>query len=419
MPSFKTLLVSATLACLSAAHISLENPKPYKFVADGRLNPLSSTGSDFPCRIPPGQSYIVDGEPTPMTIGEDQTLSFSGHAVHGGGSCQLAVARGFPTKDSPWQVIHSIEGGCPARNASGNLDSEDQDKYTFQIPEGIEPGTNWTLSWVWYNRLGSQEVYMNCAPITVLPGKNKRMSLPERRDALSKRVDDFPELYLANMGDFTAGCTTADAQREMLSIAFPNPGSSVERPEGDHLFKQTCDGNPRAKKVPTTGGSSGDDSGETNTSQPASSTATSSSPSDSSSSSSASASSSSKPASSAASVSSSAAAAASSSTASTSAATDTTLTTLVTISPIGSTTAYSTPSASTPATSSASAGAQTPSSSAPPNSQGQCVEGHLTCLEDGTHFATCTGGQLTAHQPIAPGYKCTPGSGVGLEMSPM
>ncbi|KAI0965322.1 hypothetical protein F4678DRAFT_337004 [Xylaria arbuscula] len=420
MPSFKTLLVSATLACFSAAHISLENPKPYKFVADGRLNPLSSTGSDFPCRIPPGQSYIVDGEPTPMTIGEDQTLSFSGHAVHGGGSCQLALSRGSPTKDSPWQVIHSIEGGCPARNATGNLDSEDQDKYTFQIPEGIEPGTNWTLSWVWYNRLGSQEVYMNCAPITVLPGKNKRMSLPERRDALLKRNIEFPELYLANMGDFTAGCTTADAQREMLSIAFPNPGSSVERPEGDHLFKQTCDGNPRAKKAPASGGSSGDDSGETNTSQSASSTATASSPSGSSSSSSASPLSSSKLASSAASVSSSAAAAASSSASRTSASTtDTTPTTLVTVSLIGTMTAYAAPSTSTPATSSASAATEPPSSSASPDSQGQCVEGHLTCLEDGTHFATCTGGQLTAHQPIAPGYKCTPGSGVGLEMSPM
>ncbi|KAI0875688.1 hypothetical protein GGS24DRAFT_454602 [Hypoxylon argillaceum] len=78
MSPFPPFLVSALVASLSAAHVVLENPKPYKFVSDGPTNPLSSTGSDFPCKIPPGQSYIVDGEPTPMTIGEDQMLSFSG-----------------------------------------------------------------------------------------------------------------------------------------------------------------------------------------------------------------------------------------------------------------------------------------------------------------------------------------------------
>lgn len=160
MSPFPPFLVSALVASLSAAHVVLENPKPYKFVADGPTNPLSSTGSDFPCKIPPGQSYIVDGEPTPMTIGEDQLLSFSGQAVHGGGSCQLALSRGLPTKDSPWMVIHSIEGGCPARNQKGNLDGPNQDKYTFQIPEGIEPGTNYTLAWTWANRIsGGPEFY--------------------------------------------------------------------------------------------------------------------------------------------------------------------------------------------------------------------------------------------------------------------
>lgn len=148
------MLISALVASLSTAHVVLENPKPYKFVADGATNPLSSTGSDFPCKIPPGQSYIVDGEPTPMTIGKDQKLSFSGHAVHGGGSCQLALSRGHPTKDSPWMVIHSIEGGCPARNQKGNLEGPNQDTYTFQIPEGIEPGANWTLAWSWLSRVG-------------------------------------------------------------------------------------------------------------------------------------------------------------------------------------------------------------------------------------------------------------------------
>lgn len=168
MPSFRAMLVSALVASLSTAHVVLENPKPYKFVADGATNPLSTTGSDFPCKTPPGQSYIVDGEPTSMTIGEDQKLSFSGHAVHGGGSCQLALSRGHPTKDSPWMVIHSIEGGCPARNQKGNLEGPNQDTYKFQIPEGIEPGTNWTLAWTWVSRGGSPEFYSQL-PFSLYP----------------------------------------------------------------------------------------------------------------------------------------------------------------------------------------------------------------------------------------------------------
>ncbi|KAI3331195.1 hypothetical protein F4824DRAFT_475903 [Ustulina deusta] len=382
MPSFKSLLLSAALA---SAHVSLENPKPYKLVADGRTNPVSPTGSDFPCRIPPGQSYIIDGEPTPMVIGEDQTLSFSGQAVHGGGSCQVALSRGFPTKESPWMVIHSIEGGCPARNQKGNLEGPNEDTYTFRIPEGIEPGTNWTLSWTWVSRIGGgPEFYQNCAPITILASNKKRMSLPARRDALSKRHDDFPELFMANMGEVSGGCTTSDAQREQLSIAYPNPGSSVERPEGDHLFQQMCDGNPRAKKAPAAGGS--DNDGETNT-PPAVASSPCPGPSSPSSSTTAS----------------------SRSTSTSAAAAETTPTTLTTATP-------TTPTSTTPG---ASAGAGNPYSSAPPPSEGQCVEGQLTCLDDGTHFATCTGGQLTAHQPIAPGYQCKPGSGLGLDISPL
>ncbi|KAI0812842.1 hypothetical protein GGR55DRAFT_638076 [Xylaria sp. FL0064] len=396
MPSFKSLLMTATVASLSAAHVVLENPKPYKFVADGPTNPISSTGSDFPCKIPPGQSYIIDGEPTPMTIGEDQTLSFQGHAVHGGGSCQLALSHGFPTKDSPWMVIHSIEGGCPARNQTGNLEGPNKDKYTFKIPEGIEPGTNWTLAWTWQSRIGGGPAfYMNCAPITILPSTKKRTDHPAgRRYAVSKRNTDFPELFMANMGELAGGCTTSDAQRVQIPIAYPNPGASVDRPEGDNLFKQMCDGNPRAKKAPAAG--NGDGNGGASGALPTEPSSTSSSAAPSSFSSA-----------------SSSPAASTSSAPTSSAAPETTFITT-------SSSAPTTPSSASPSSATASTSAEIPSSSAaPPTPGGQCTEGHLTCLEDGTHFAICTGGQLTAHQPTPPGYKCKPGSGLGLEISPM
>ncbi|KAI1170332.1 hypothetical protein F4777DRAFT_123329 [Nemania sp. FL0916] len=361
MRASKQLLVSALAASFSTAHVVLENPKPYKFVEYGPTNPISPTGSNFPCKIPPGQSYIVDSEPTQMTIGEDQKVSFSGQAVHGGGSCQLALTRGLPDKTSSWMVIHSIEGGCPARNQKGNLDGPNHDDYTFQIPEGIEPGANWTLAWTWVARIGGQpEFYMNCAPISILPSSKKRMSPPERRDIMTSRAaTSFPELFMANMGGLAGGCTTDDARNQQVPIAFPDPGTSVDRPEGDHLFVQPCDGNPRARNAAGGAGNGGQSTSQT---PPASS-----------------------------SLSSSVAGA-------------------PTSVPASNTSQSSTSIASSTTTSS-------PSQSAAPS--GHCTEGYLTCLSDGTHFATCTGGQLTGPQPIAPGYKCQPGEGQGLDISPM
>ncbi|KAJ3575783.1 hypothetical protein NPX13_g3921 [Xylaria arbuscula] len=416
MPSFKSFLLTASLASLATAHIALENPKPYKLVADGATNPLMSNGADFPCRIPAGQSYIVDGEPTDMVIGEDQTLSFSGHAVHGGGSCQLALSPGHPTKDSSWMVIHSIEGGCPARKVTGNLDGEDKDKYTFRIPEGIKPGGNWTLAWTWHNRGGSAEMYMACAPINILPSNKKRMSLPERRDALMKRDADFPELFIANLGEFSNGCSTAEAVKNQISIAYPNPGLSIEQND-DNLFKMTCDGNPRSKPAPS--GDSGDDNDGKETETPSSSPA----PSSSSASSSVSKQTVVCPPLTPPAATNSTVAATTATTPNASTSTPTTLSsvassasaTLIASSSdneyTSTTTLFPVPSASTSTLLSAS-----PSM---PSEGAQCIEGHLTCLDDGRFFATCTGGQLTAHQPIAPGYKCAPGSGVGLDTSPI
>lgn len=146
-----------SLGLLSAAHVILENPRPFRFVAYGPSNPISPTGEDFACKMPPGAKLQPDGEPTTMAIGEEQTASFKGQAVHGGGSCQFAVAgpvsdgdwASFPLRDAQWKVFHSIEGGCPARNQRGNLDGLNQDKYSFTIPPGIEPGDyvfSWTVS---------------------------------------------------------------------------------------------------------------------------------------------------------------------------------------------------------------------------------------------------------------------------------
>ncbi|OTA59749.1 lytic polysaccharide monooxygenase [Hypoxylon sp. EC38] len=323
--------------------------------------------------MPPGAKLQPEDVPTVMVIGEEQTASFLGQAVHGGGSCQFSLSGLISngswsdslSKDLEWKVIHSVEGGCPARNQKGNLDGPNQDKYSFIIPEGIEPG-DYVFSWTWFPRIGGQpEIYQNCAPITVTPAKAKRMTNTNRRAFLTKRAE-FPELFMANLGEVSGGCTTGKALEKQLAIAFPNPGASVEQPEGSvNLFKQPCDGNPKEKKI------QGDDNiGTTNLSIPPQSS-------------------------------------------STSAVESNTSNTL-----LFSTSTTSTPSISyslsTEMVSSRTSDASTTSSSSPET----CIEGHLTCLGDGTHFATCTGGQLTLPQPIAPGFRCKVGFGIGLDISP-
>ncbi|KAK6956839.1 hypothetical protein Daesc_002120 [Daldinia eschscholtzii] len=365
------LVAFSALASLHKAHVILETPRPFRFVQYGPTNPISPSGEDFPCKIPAGGKLEPEGPPTVMAIGEDQPVSFTGHAVHGGGSCQFSLSgpvndgawETYPLKTAEWKVIHSIEGGCPARNQRGNLDGPNHDQYSLKIPEGIEPG-DYIFAWTWLNRIGGQpEYYMNCAPITVTSAKAKRMDSIARRASVAKKAT-FPELFMANMGEVSGGCTTGEALKQQIAIAFPNPGASVDHPDGaENLFKQPCDGNPRAKQgqgsdPEISSASTSYQPGPTLTLEPETSTMSSS------------------PA--------------------------------LTI----STTSVS-PSLSTrPASTSTYA-------AAPPADPGTCIEGYLTCLDDGRHFATCTGGQLTFPQPIAPGFKCEVGSGIGLRISPV
>ncbi|KAI9792341.1 MAG: hypothetical protein M1833_001112 [Piccolia ochrophora] len=218
--------VFAAIAGLSAcvdAHMIMASPVPYN---KDSLNssPLAADGSDFPCKVAPGGQYAVS-QMNQMPIGSTQQLSFTGSAVHGGGSCQISITYDKnPTKDSKFEVIHSIVGGCPAKGVDGNLPEDPNGtgagKYSFTIPQGVKEGEA-TLAWTWFNKVGNREMYMNCAPVTITGGgaKKPRNVTPNRK---RQQSSNFPAMFIANIGN---GCTTLESS----DLEFPDPGSSVEK----------------------------------------------------------------------------------------------------------------------------------------------------------------------------------------------
>ncbi|KAK7732549.1 hypothetical protein SLS53_008436 [Cytospora paraplurivora] len=243
------LLVLVQLASadniISKRHVQMVTPQPYIFDEYGPTNPLNPDGSDYPCKVPQGEKFQISAgsTPTEMVTGEPQVVSFAGTAVHGGGSCQFALTEGLsPTRDSAWKVIHSIEGGCPKANVEGNLEAgESPDNYTFSVPDDFAQG-EYTFAWTWVNRIaGEPEFYMNCAPVTVkaAAGAGSKRDVKERRAAQGRarrgQSGSYPDLFLANIGNASNGCTTSEALQEQVAIAYPYPGAPVLWSGGVHL----------------------------------------------------------------------------------------------------------------------------------------------------------------------------------------
>ncbi len=206
---FRYCLVLATTC---NAHMVMNVPTPY---GKSSLNnsPLNGDGSDYPCKQR-GGVYNAEGANNIMELGSTQQLSFKGSAVHGGGSCQVSITYDMnPTKHSVFKVIHSIIGGCPARDVDGNLPSDPNGtgsgRYYFEIPKDLVLG-NATLAWTWFNKIGNREMFMNCAPITLIASRGASGGSPTTLSAL-------PDMFIANIGN---GCITV-ANKD---VDFPNPG---------------------------------------------------------------------------------------------------------------------------------------------------------------------------------------------------
>ncbi|POS86396.1 hypothetical protein EPUL_003242 [Erysiphe pulchra] len=203
----------------------MKTPTPFsasKLAGDN--GPLLPDGSNFPCKF----GYDTEGASNVMPLGSKQQLSFVGGATHGGGSCQVSITYDTaPTKSSKFKVIHSIIGGCPARNTAGNIGTsaktEDPDKYEFPIPDNLPPGDA-VLAWTWFNKIGNREMYMNCAPVKLTGGGAAKRDLEKNETLIARGMEAFdalPDMFVANIGN---GCTTKDS----TDLKFDNPGQSVD-----------------------------------------------------------------------------------------------------------------------------------------------------------------------------------------------
>ncbi|KAL8330132.1 hypothetical protein RB597_005442 [Gaeumannomyces tritici] len=439
---------SAVSRSLQRRHVSLAEPRPYKGTGYGPTNPLDTDGGNYPCKAPggDGSKLEIDGAPTEVVIGEPVTVSFSGHAVHGGGSCQFGLTEGFaPTKNSVFKVIQSIEGGCPKANQVGNLEGGQQpDKFSFTVPTDFAPG-DYTFGWIWINRVGgSPEIYMNCAPLKVKAGKGSTRRSKERRQGTylgERQTPAYPDFFLANLGSVTGECSTNEALKQQVPIKYPHPGSNVIHPEGtSKLFAQPCDGNPHNKGgaappakpsgtastsagAPTKTQSNGEKPSTTTTAAPTSTSTRviSSSATSTASSTRVPSSSTTTTAISTSATSATTPTSAPSTSAPTKPCTTMTMTTMTTICTTGPGSASPTPAKPAPTSSTpttpARPTARPPTPANPQTPPGSCTDGHLLCVET-VMFSICTGGRWIKPQGLADNTVCAlEGESVGLKLT--
>ncbi|CAI7634370.1 unnamed protein product [Penicillium glandicola] len=200
-----TLILSGLLATTVSAHMQLSKPYPIRSplntAASGEkdysyTNPLSTSGSDYPCK-----GYAND--------------KFEAVATWQPGSSQEMTLEGSA-------VIESIEGDCPIAK-----------KYEFDIPSDA-PSGDALFAWTWFNKVGNREMYMNCAMVTI-GGSGNRNATIDSQDRETKKTptekgtqkastsfSSLPDIFVANAGQ-AGQCVTIEGE----AVHFPNPGPKL------------------------------------------------------------------------------------------------------------------------------------------------------------------------------------------------
>lgn len=234
------------------AHIRMQSPTPFgELMSNQRPNlphPLGVNKDNlneyilFPCQLGPSGDYDFT-RATTVAAGDYVLMSFIGEiindvhtaaAVHGGGSCQVSLARTSSQDPKDWKVIQTYIGGCPA-TAQGNLesapwrhcsspDSEETEclrSYNVRIPSEV-PAGHYFFAWTWFNKLGNREMYMQCAPISVVGGGIDETYL-----------DSLPSIFVANENGENSTCRTEYGG--VLGIVNPGLNVKISQHEADKV----------------------------------------------------------------------------------------------------------------------------------------------------------------------------------------
>ncbi|TAQ88598.1 hypothetical protein B7494_g3066 [Chlorociboria aeruginascens] len=223
-----SLLVLGLASTLNA-HIALTWPAPFRAAYNPNsvqanidysiTSPLSGP-AQFPCKgyqtdmgTPGGASVVT------WQAGGSYNFTTGSGAIHAGGSCQIGLSY---DKAVSFTVIHSYLGACPA---SFN------EAFKFDLPSDAPATTadGGVFGWLWYNKVGNREIYMDCASVTITAGSGARA-------APAVAFKDRPTFFVANLNN---GCQTVEGKE----VVFPNPGPDVtDAQTGDNTgsFTGTC-----------------------------------------------------------------------------------------------------------------------------------------------------------------------------------
>jgi hypothetical protein len=236
------------LSSLAAAHMQMSDPPPLrsrfnKHTTDQDYDmnaPMSSSGSNFPCRGHLSVLNTPQGEPVADWVpGNQYSMTITGNAPHGGGSCQASLSL---DSGKTWKVIHSYIGNCPKRGSSS---------YDFTLPSDTPSGKT-IFAWSWLNQIGNREMYMNCAVINVRGGRTSK------RATSSTPIGKLPDMFVANVGN---GCRTTEGTDVMFPFAGEDSDVSSKKtaPPSGNCPSGSGSGNSPAPPMPDT---------PTNTSRP-------------------------------------------------------------------------------------------------------------------------------------------------------
>ncbi|KAK4224514.1 hypothetical protein QBC38DRAFT_370868 [Podospora fimiseda] len=221
-----TTILTATLA---TAHMYLSFPTPLDNSDPDNNRPLSPSGSDFPCK---GLLHLVSSTKSSVawTAGQPVQFTIKGVAIHGGGSCQVSLS---VDGGSTFRVLHSWEGNCP-RTKEDNV-------FEFIMPRDVPEMRGAVFSWIWLNRLGNRELYMDCVVVDVVGrrGKKQKQHGSDKFSAIS--FNERPQIFVANLAGINS-CKTLEGK----PVKFPYPGPDVTSSDGEETADPVgdCHGGP-------------------------------------------------------------------------------------------------------------------------------------------------------------------------------